>query len=100
MRRRRAILFAAPLSIAIASSFARATDIHFDYTSFDNATQPGADPHFGQAQFNVVNYPSINGNFMMTSTDGHRSEMTAHNNTLAEFYNWLQDRYDELTRAV
>jgi autotransporter-associated beta strand protein len=90
------------VSLAIAGVLAFAIvmpayDIHFDYTSFDNPNSPGADPHFGQAQFNVLNYPSINGNYMMTSTDGHRSEMTANNNNLAEFYNWLQQRYDAHT---
>jgi autotransporter-associated beta strand protein len=33
----------------------------------------------------------------MTSTDNHRSEMVANNNVLAEFYNWLNDRWDEQT---
>src|SRR4051812_6259680 len=78
-------------------SAAPAYDIHFDYTSFDNANTPGANPHFGQAQFNVLNYPSINGNYMMTSTDNHRPEMIAHNNALAEFYNWLEQRYEAHT---
>jgi hypothetical protein len=81
-------------AILLAPLDATAYDIHFDYTSFDNANSPGADPHFGQAQFNVLNYPSINGNYMMTSTDNHRPEMIANNNNLAEFYNWLQQRYD------
>src|SRR4051812_41288487 len=79
------------LGLALATD-APAYDIHFDYTSFDNANTPGANPHFGQAQFNVLNYPSINGNYMMTSTDTHRPEMTANNNALAEFYiNFLAD---------
>src|SRR4051812_46419114 len=91
-RRSRRLLWSAAsvaLGCALASSSrARAaTDVHFDYTSFDNPGTPGLDPHFGQNQFNVVNYPSINGNYMMTSTDGHRSEMVANNNQLAEFYN-------------
>ena len=74
-----------------------AFDLHFDYTSFDNPGSPGADPHFGQAQFDVLNYPSINGNYMMTSTDNHRPEMVANGNDLAEFYNFLQARYNEQT---
>src|SRR5947199_9339293 len=82
------MLSAAALSLAIVRlPLARATDIHFDYTSFDFANTPGHNPHFGQAQFNVLNYPSINGNYMMTSTDTHRSEMIDNNNNLAEFYN-------------
>ena len=68
---------------------ARAYDIHFDYTSFET--------NFKQAQFDVLNYPSMNGNFMMTSTDNHRPEMVANGNSLAEFYNWLQQRYDAHT---
>jgi hypothetical protein len=82
------------LWLAFALS-APAYDIHFDYTSFDNQTSPPA--YFQQAQFNVLNYPSINGNYMMTSTDTHRQEMVANNNKLAEFYNWLQQRYDAHT---
>ena len=61
---------------------APAYDLHFDYTSFENSTGK----HFQQAQFNVLNYPSINGNYMMTSTDNHRPEMVANGNALAEFY--------------
>jgi autotransporter-associated beta strand protein len=66
-----------------------AYDIHFDYTSFDT--------NFQQSQFDVLNYPSMNGNFMMTSTDNHRPEMVANGNNLAEFYNWLEQRYEAHT---
>jgi hypothetical protein len=94
----RRLLLAVGAAIAILPARAsRATDVHFDYTSFDNPSTPGANPHFGQAQFNVLNYPSINGNYMMTATDDHRPEMLANNNQLAEFYNWLQQRYDAHT---
>jgi hypothetical protein len=65
------------------SNAAPAYDQHFDYTSFENS--PGK--HFQQAQFDVLNYPSINGNYMMTSTDNHRPEMVANGNALAQFYN-------------
>jgi autotransporter-associated beta strand protein len=82
-----AFMAIAPLLWLAVATAAPAYDIHFDYTSFDNANSPGANPHFGQAQFNVLNYPSINGNFMMTSTDNHRPEMVDNNNALAEFYN-------------
>lgn len=68
---------------------AHAYDLHFDYTSFET--------NFQQPQFNVLNYPSINGNYMMTSTDNHRPEMVAAGNNLAEFYNWVQQRYDAHT---
>jgi autotransporter-associated beta strand protein len=74
---------AAMLGPALA---APAYDLHFDYTSFEST--------FGQSQFDVLNYPSINGNYMMTSTDNHRPEMVANGNKLAEFYNWLQQRYE------
>src|SRR3954447_8855309 len=86
-------LLAAAVALVLASP-ARALDIHFDYTSFDNPNTPGVTPHFGQAQFDVLNYPSINGNYMMTSTDNHRPEMVANGHDLAEFYNFLQARYD------
>jgi hypothetical protein len=78
---------APPLLWLVVAACACAYDIHFDYTSFDNPNPPGISPHFGQAQFNVLNYPSINGNYMMTSTDNHRPEMVANGNNLAEFYN-------------
>jgi autotransporter-associated beta strand protein len=66
---------------------APAYDLSFDYTSFE-AT-------FGQAQFDVLNYPGMNGRYMNTSTDNHRGEMVANGNELAQFYNWLTDRYAE-----
>lgn len=62
---------------------APAYDQRFDYTSFENS--PGK--HFQQAQFDVLNYPSMGGNYMMTSTDNHRPEMVANGNALAQFYN-------------
>ena len=88
-RHRRAALSIAGLSLIIVSPLHAATDLRFDYTSFEST--------FQQPHFNVLNYPSINGNYMMTSTDNHRPEMVANNNQLAEFYNWLTDRYSEQT---
>src|SRR5688572_23859668 len=88
MRYRRALSFVAPLSFAIVP-VARATDLSFDYTSFETG--------FGQAQFDVLNYPSINGNYMMTSTDNHRPEMVANNNALAQFYNNFNADYNHPT---
>ena len=44
-----------------------ATDLHFDYVPQASAGTPGADPHFGLAQLGVLNYPSINGNYMMVT---------------------------------
>jgi len=88
---------AAPLLCIAIATATPAYDVHFDYTSFDNANTPGANPHFGQAQFNVLNYPSINGNFMMTSTDNHRPEMVANGNALAEFYNNFNADYNHPT---
>ncbi|MBA3480271.1 MAG: autotransporter-associated beta strand repeat-containing protein [Pirellulales bacterium] len=68
---------------------ASAYDLHFDYTSFETG--------FGQSQFNVLNYPSINGNYMMTSTDNHRPEMVANGNALAQFYNNFNADYNHPT---
>jgi autotransporter-associated beta strand protein len=68
---------------------ARAYDLNFEYTSFE-AT-------FGQAQFDVLNYASKNGNYMMTSTDNHRPEMVANGNALAEFYNNFNADYNHPT---
>lgn len=72
--------------LALATSL-QAYDLRFDYTSFGGG--------FGQSQFDILNYPSINGSYMMTSTDNHRPEMVANGNALAEFYNFLTDRYTE-----
>src|SRR5690242_19837630 len=94
----RAVLAAALFTVI--GSPAPATDVHFDYTSFDNANTPGANPHFGQAQFNVLNYPSTNGNYMMTSTDNHRPETLANNNDLAEFYNNFLADYNTQYRGT
>ena len=75
---------------------AAAVDLHFDYMPFDNPNTPGANPHFGQAQFNVLNYPSINGNYMMTSTDTHRPEMGQQQRTGGV----LQQLFGRLQHAV
>jgi hypothetical protein len=78
------------VSLAIVGpEYARAYDLSFDYTSFEST--------FGQAQFDVLNYPRMNGSYMNTSTDNHRAEMVANGNELAQFYNWLTDRYTEQT---
>jgi hypothetical protein len=42
----------------------------------------------------VLKYPSIHGNYMMTSTDNHRPEMVAHGNALAQFYNNFSADYN------
>ncbi len=82
--------FALVTSLALPLLFfplaAPAYDLLFDYTSFETG--------FGQAQFNVLNYPSINGHYMMTSTDNHRPEMVANGNALAEFYNNFNADYN------
>ena len=79
------------LAIAFGIPIVRpeAYDLHFDYTSFETG--------FQQAQFDVLNYPSINGNYMMTSTDNHRPEMVANGNALAEFYNNFNADYNHPT---
>jgi autotransporter-associated beta strand protein len=94
--------YAAMIAVAhfVFVAAAPAIDLHFDYTSFDNANTAGANPHFGQAQFNVLNYPSINGNYMMTSTDNHRPEMVAAGNDLAEFYNNFLVDYNTQFRSI
>jgi len=81
------IAFACSLAVLLCAYplAAAAYDLHYDYTSFETG--------FGQSQFNVLNYPSMGGNYMMTSTDNHRPEMVANNNALAEFkyqyeYDW------------
>jgi autotransporter-associated beta strand protein len=64
----------------------RAYDLSFDYTSFETG--------FQQPQFNALNYPGINGRYMMTSTDNHRPEMVANGNALAQFYNNFNADYN------
>jgi autotransporter-associated beta strand protein len=71
---------------------APAYDSHFDYTSFSST--------FVQSQFDVLNYPSMNGNFMMTSSDTHRPEMVANGNDLAEFYNNFLADYNKSPRPT
>ena len=86
-------LFASALTVSVLLLYfaqtAHAYDLHFDYTSFETG--------FQQAQFNVLNYPSINGNYMMTSTDNHRPEMVANGNALAQFYNNFNADYNHPT---
>ncbi len=82
-----AIAAAAVLMGPLAGAWAY--DQHFDYTSFDT--------NFKQPQFDVLNYPSINGNYMMTSTDNHRPEMVAAGNNLAQFYNNFNADYNHPT---
>lgn len=91
VRRRRAAwrVVAAAAILTFAPVAATAYDLHFDYTSFEST--------FGQAQFDVLNYPSINGNYMMTSTDNHRPEMVAAGNSLAQFYNNFNADYNHPT---
>jgi autotransporter-associated beta strand protein len=81
-----AILVAVIAPLICLPSAARAYDLVFDYTSFEST--------FGQAQFNVLNYPSMSGHYMMTSTDNHRPEMVAAGNALAEFYNNFNADYN------
>ena len=69
------VLSLLPAPVRVANAY----DLHFDYTSFETG--------FGQAQLTVLNYLSINGNYMMTSTDKHRPEMVANGIALAQFYN-------------
>jgi autotransporter-associated beta strand protein len=80
-RRPKALAFAlrAAMPALALSPAAFAYDQHFDYTSFETG--------FQQSHFDILNYPSINGNLMMTSTDNHRAEMNANHNELAQFYN-------------
>ena len=80
--------------VAISLAFAlpdcaHAYDLHFDYTPFYST--------FGQSQLDVLNYPSINGNYMMTSGDTQRPEMVANGNALAEFYNNFNADYNHPT---
>lgn len=86
MFRRRNAGFVAIAAIGMVYSPARAIDQIYEYSSFETG--------FQQPHFNILNYPSLNGHYLMTSTDGHRPEMVSNGNTLAEFYNWVQQRYD------
>jgi autotransporter-associated beta strand protein len=86
-----ATLFAALLGLAMSST-APAFDQLFDYTSFETG--------FGQSQFDMLNYPSLNGHYMMTSTDNHRPEMVANGNALAEFYNNFLADYNKNPRPT
>ncbi|HEY3393729.1 MAG TPA: autotransporter-associated beta strand repeat-containing protein [Lacipirellulaceae bacterium] len=87
-----ALVTSVTVQLLIFPPAAHAYDLIFDYTSFDST--------FGQAQFNVLNYPSINGHYMMTSTDNHRPEMVANGNALAEFYNNFLADYNKNPRPT
>jgi len=77
------------LVVVVYPLASQAYDLHYDYTSFGT--------NFQQSQFDILNYPSINGNYMMTSTDNHRPEMVANGNALAEFYNNFNADYNHPT---
>ena len=79
----------ATIAVLTLSHSAPAYDSHFDYTAFGST--------FGQSQLDVLNYPSMNGNYMMTSGDTHRPEMVANGNALAEFYNNFNADYNHPT---
>src|SRR4051794_37904832 len=63
-----------------------ATDLHFDYVPQQNAGTPGANPHFGLNQLNVLNYPSINGNYMAVTGTLTGPQITAAGNTSVIWY--------------
>ena len=58
--------------------------LHTDTFSFNRT---GTTQHFGDAQFTVLNYPSINGIYMDMGSDGSRSLITAAGNDLMQQYN-------------
>ena len=58
--------------------------LHTDTFSFNRT---GTTKHFGDAQFAVLNYPSINGIYMDMGSDGSRSLITAAGNDLMQQYN-------------
>ncbi|HEX2477059.1 MAG TPA: autotransporter-associated beta strand repeat-containing protein [Lacipirellulaceae bacterium] len=91
-RNRIALATSVAVQLLIFPLAAPAYDLIFNYTSFEST--------FGQAQFNVLNYPSINGHYMMTSTDNHRPEMVANGNALAEFYNNFLVDYNKNPRPT
>ena len=58
--------------------------LHTDTFSFNRT---GTTQHFGDAQFAVLNYPSINGIYMDMGSDGSRSLIAAAGNDLMQQYN-------------
>ncbi len=84
MKLRRLMMIA--MAIAAATSSALATDLHFDYVPLNNQNQPGANPHFGLAQFNALNYPSINGNYMAVTGTLTATQMAQAGNTPVIWY--------------
>ena len=51
-----------------------AADRRFDVATFDD-TPDGSDPHFGQAQFDQLNFVTTNGHFLCMGTDQHRPDI-------------------------
>lgn len=78
-------IMAAILSFCFAIA-APAYDIHFDYAVFGES--------FGKKHFDVLNYASLNGKYLMLTTGRHRKAMVSKGNDVALFYNSLQQRYD------
>src|SRR6478752_2099535 len=73
-------------AMAAGSSSVLATDLHFDYVPPANAGMPRTDPHFGPAQLAVLNYPSIDGNYMMVTGTLAASQIQQAGNTSVIWY--------------
>ncbi len=73
-----------------------ATSLHTDTFSFNRT---GTTQHFGDAQFAVLNYPSINGIYMDMGSDGSRSLITAAGNDLMQQYNNFLTDYNTQPNA-
>jgi autotransporter-associated beta strand protein len=70
--------------------------LHTDTFSFNRT---GTTQHFGDAQFAVLNYPSINGIYMDMGSDSSRSLITAANNDLMQQYNNFLTDYNTQPNA-
>jgi autotransporter-associated beta strand protein len=80
------LLMALALGFAVEASNTLATDLHFDYVPQASAGTPGVDPHFGLAQLAALNYPSINGNYMMVTGTLTASQIAQAGNTSVIWY--------------
>ena len=69
----------------------------FDIETF-NCAGPVTN-HFCDPQFDVLNWPSTNGHYLVMGSDAHRAEITARGNELAIYYNVFNEGYEKMTAA-
>ena len=91
----RALLAVAAVTL-LAGTVLAVADRRFDITTF-NCTPDGSPDHFCEAQFDALNWQSVNGHFLAMGTDGRRADVNGQGNFLAAYYNDLTGLYGSTT---